>query len=76
VEWELQASMGMEEAELKKDNPSEIAEYLIKDNGIEQAIKLAHDGTTKAQLEGDNYTLSVWREVKRSLKEKKMVNPD
>ncbi len=54
-----------------KDNPSEIAEYLIRDNGVDGAIQAAYDGTTKAQQDGDNYTLSVWREVKAILRNKR-----
>jgi hypothetical protein len=51
-----------------KDDPSDIAKYLIQDNGIELAIQMAHDGTTKTQQDGDNYALSVWREVKTILR--------
>ncbi len=51
----------------QKQNPSEIADHLIKVNGLEQAIQEAYNGTTKAQLEGDNYALSVWREVQAIL---------
>jgi len=54
---------------MMRDDPSDIASFLIRDNGIERAIQLAHDGTTKAQQEGDNYSLSVWREVKHVLNE-------
>lgn len=51
-----------------KDDPSKISEYLIQKNGIEQAMQLAYDGTAKAQQDGDNYALSVWREVKAILR--------
>jgi hypothetical protein len=54
---------------MMEDNPSEIAEYLIRENGIEHALQVTHDGTTKAQQDGDNYALSVWREVKIILHE-------
>ena len=56
-----------------KDNPSEIAEYLIRDNGMDAAVQIAHDGTTKAQQDGDNYALSVWREVKAILRDKSQI---
>jgi len=56
------------------DNPSEIAKYLTQDNGVDGAIQAAQDGATKAQQDGDNYALSVWREVKVILK-KKMPDP-
>ncbi len=54
-----------------KDDPSEIAEYLIRDNGLDGAIQAAYDGTKKAQQDGDNYALSVWREVKAILQNKR-----
>ena len=54
-----------------KDDPSDIAKYLIQDNGIDLAIQMADDGITKAQQDGDNYVLSVWREVKTILRNKK-----
>ena len=53
------------------DDPFVIAEYLIQENGIDHAIQVAGDGTTKAQQDGDNYALSVWREVKTILRNKK-----
>lgn len=57
-----------------KDNPSEIADFLISDNGIEEAVQAAMEGVLKAQEEGDNYALSVWREVKVKLQEKSRAN--
>ncbi len=54
-----------------KDNPSDIAEFLIQNHGIDDAIRVAQDGTLKAQEDGDNYALSVWREVKTALRNKK-----
>ena len=54
-----------------KDNPTDIADYLIQNNGIDRAIREASDGRMKAQKDGDNYALSVWREVKTILRNKK-----
>ena len=54
-----------------KDDPSDIANYLIQENGIDGAIRKASDGVMKAQQESDNYALSVWREVKTILRDKK-----
>ncbi len=53
-----------------KDDPSDIADYLIQENGIDEAIQAASDGVMKAQQESDNYALSVWREVKTILRNK------
>ena len=54
-----------------KDDPSDIAEYLIQNYGIDHAIQNVTDGIMKSQKEGDNYALSVWREVKTILRNKK-----
>ncbi len=51
-----------------KDDPSDIAEYLIRDNGIAGAVQKASDGIMKSQKDKDNYALSVWREVKTILR--------
>ena len=54
-----------------KDDPSDIAEYLIQNYGIYHAIQNVTDGIMKSQKDGDNYELSVWREVKTILRNKK-----
>lgn len=41
-----------------------IAEELIRQYGMDHALKRATEGTFGAQKDGDNYQLSVWREVK------------
>lgn len=53
---------------MNSENPSEIADYLIQEHGLDEAIEVAMEGTTTA---ADNYALSVWREVKKILKDKK-----
>jgi len=54
-----------------KDDPTDIADYLIRGNGIDGAFQKSSEGVTKAQKDGDNYALSVWREVKTILRNKK-----
>ncbi len=50
------------------DNSSdEIADNLIEQHGLDGAIKAAMEYTATA---GDNYTLSVWREVKTILRKR------
>ncbi len=50
------------------DNAStEIADNLIEQHGLDGAIRAAMEYTATA---GDNYTLSVWREVKTILQKK------
>jgi len=48
-----------------KDNPVEIAEHLIKVNGLEGALEKTLAGILKSNAKGDNYSLSVWRDVRR-----------
>ncbi len=49
---------------MSNDDPQTIAENLIQEHGLDRALKQATDGTAAAQRDGDNYQLSVWREVK------------
>lgn len=51
------------------DDPKEIALHLVEENGIGRARQIAVEGTTSANEQGDFYRLSVWREVKRILRE-------
>ena len=53
------------------DDPLDVAEYLIQENGIDRAIQVTSDGVMKSQQNGDNYALSVWREIKVILRNKK-----
>ncbi len=53
-----------------RDDPHVIAEHLVQEHGLERALDRATKGTTAAQEQGDNYGLSVWREVKRILRER------
>ncbi len=54
-----------------RDDPQVIAEYLVQEHGLEGALDRATEGTTAAQEQGDNYGLSIWREVKRILLERR-----
>jgi hypothetical protein len=49
---------------MSNDDPQTIAEDLIQEHGLDRALEQAMDGTSAAQRDGDNYQLSVWREVK------------
>ena len=49
---------------MSNDDPETIAERLIQEHGVDGALEQATDGTTAAQRDGDNYQLSVWREIK------------
>jgi hypothetical protein len=50
------------------DDPTEIADYLIEQHGPDGALLVAMQNAASAT---DNYDLSVWREVKAILKNKK-----
>jgi hypothetical protein len=49
------------------DDPNQIANHLIAQHGAEGALRSVQEGITMAHADGDNYRLSVWREVKRAL---------
>ncbi len=53
-----------------RDDPGAIAEYLVQEHGLERALDRATEGTTAGRERGDNYGLSVWRDVKRLLRER------
>ncbi len=53
------------------DDPSEIEKILILEQGPDRAMEIALEGTTTTAIEqGNYYRLSVWREVKRILRER------
>lgn len=45
-------------------DPKEIANDMIQEHGYDGALSAAIEGAIEAQRAGDNYTLSVWREIK------------
>lgn len=55
---------GTQTLEATDDNPQQVAAYLLKEHGTEGAYSAALRGALEAQEVGDNYRLSVWREVK------------
>lgn len=50
-----------------KDDPNRIASQLIEQQGVDGAWGTVRDGIAVAHEIEDNYALSVWREVKRTL---------
>ncbi len=46
-----------------KDDPNQIADHLIEQHGVDGALETVRDGIAAAKANGDNYRLSVWREV-------------
>jgi hypothetical protein len=62
----------MEQDQTFSDDPIEIVEivkFLVKENGLDRARQIAMEGTTAANLEGNFYRLSIWREVKHVLRD-------
>ena len=58
-----------------KDDPQEIIGYLIAEHGSPKAaFDAASLGAAEAQRKEDLYALSVWRDVKRILRE--MIEAD
>lgn len=53
---------------LMKDDPQEIADYLVRKNGVEEAHRIVFEGIEKSFDEGDFYAVSVWREVRNQLR--------
>ncbi len=53
------------------DDPSQIANYLVERHGVDGALDTVRDGIAEVLASGDNYRLSVWREVRRALKDKR-----
>lgn len=57
------------------DNPAQIADHLIEQHGINGALNAVREGIGSAQADGDNYRLSVWRDVRRILRDRR-INPN
>ena len=53
------------------NDPQAIADRLIEEHGIDGAIDMAVEETQSAHSAGDNYMVSVWREIKQELRERK-----
>lgn len=53
------------------DDPDQIADHLIEDHGIDGALEAVREGISATHANGDNYRLSVWREVKQALQKRR-----
>ena len=53
-----------------RDNPQEIADYLIDEHGLDEALSVVDEGKKTANNVGDLYALSIWREVKVILRDR------
>ncbi len=59
-----------------KDDPSQIANNLIAQHGVDGALESVREGIATAHADGDNYGLSVWAEVRRALRNKPDATDD
>ncbi len=53
------------------DDPSQIADYLIEQHGVDGALEMVREGIATAHANRENYRLSVWREVKRIFQDRR-----
>jgi hypothetical protein len=53
------------------DDPRDIADYLIQEHGLDGALDAAIEGAMIAQNARDNYALSVWREIKAVIRNRR-----
>ena len=53
-----------------RDNPQEIADYLIDEHGLDEAMLVVDEGKKTANSIDDLYALSIWREVKVILRDR------
>lgn len=65
--WQLVDSMQQDKSSTR--DPKALADDLVKENGLDRARQIAMEMTTSATAHDDFYQLSVWREVKRMLRD-------
>ena len=53
--------------EMISTNPTELANLLVEEEGLERAIEIAFDNVLRAHADHEYFALSIWREVKRDL---------
>jgi hypothetical protein len=56
-----------------KNDPKQIAEHLLETLGDDGAWQKVREGVAAALEDEDNYTLSVWREIRRAIEIKLAV---
>ncbi len=54
---------------MNSDDPVPIAEHLVAEHGIDGAVERVRQGIAEAHANKDFYRLSVWREVRRALRD-------
>ncbi|MEX2616658.1 MAG: hypothetical protein WD767_11220 [Alphaproteobacteria bacterium] len=56
------------------DRPDQIAGHLVEQFGLDGALETVRDGIAEAHAARDNYRLSIWREVRRILRDSKKTD--
>ena len=51
-----------------QDDPQSIAKQLISERGPEGAVEMVRAAIAEAHTSGDNYGLSIWREVRLAVR--------
>ena len=51
-----------------RDDPNQIADFLVEEHGLASARDIASDESLAAWSRGHLYELSIWRDVKRILR--------
>ena len=54
-----------------KDDPNQIADNLIEQHGVDGALEMVGEEIATAHANGDRYRLSVLRDVKRILQDRR-----
>ena len=53
---------------LRADDPKKIADDLVQEHGVDNAIKIAIENVADAKASFDNYKVSIWRQVRGLLR--------
>jgi hypothetical protein len=53
------------------NDPNIIADQMIQEHGLDGALQKAQEATQVSLKARDNYSASVWRDIKRVLSERK-----
>jgi hypothetical protein len=62
--------IGPMKTQRSRDDPAHIVDHLIDLHGVDGALQAVREGIANAHANNDYFSLSVWREVRRSLQVK------
>jgi len=58
---------------IMRDDPEKIANFFVQEHGLNSATEKVIDETAAAYATKDYYALSIWRDVKRILREREQA---